>query len=139
MDFLTTILQMLLALLGADAGSGTYSHRATDGGVDTLHSIAVVEAGIAHFECLASASGECVYTVVPAPCAGKPSLAGLRLSSCGPSAPRRFSLPAGATRDIAGLRVDRLCVATGTASPAPDCGMPAPVAPDAALRLAATP
>jgi hypothetical protein len=124
MDMLTTLLQFLFALFGLDLGGSTFSHRSSVDGVDTLHSVATVESGIAHFECLASASGRCVYTVFPETCAGAPALAGTKVGRCRTAAPTRFSLPAGKARDVAGLRVKSLCVRADDAMLSPACERP---------------
>ena len=121
MDMLTALLQFLLALLGVDTGTATFNHRTTDGGVDTLYSIATVESGIARFECLASASGQCVYTVFPETCAGTPTLPGMRLSGCDLAPPRRFALPEGGTQEIAGLHPAAVCVRGDRADLVEDC------------------
>ena len=101
-----------------------FSHRSSVDGVDTLYSIATVESGIAHFECLASASGRCVYTVFPETCAGATGLAGMRVVKCGPATPTRFSLAEGRTREVAGLRVKSLCVRADDALLSPACERP---------------
>lgn len=128
MDFLTTLLQLLLALFGVDLGGATFSHRSTVDGVDTLYSIATIESGIARFECLASASGRCYYTVFPESCAGAPVLAGTRIGRCDPVPPRQFTLPAGSRREITGLAVEALCVRGDEARVDPDCERPVPIA-----------
>lgn len=124
MELLAILLQVVLALFGIDVGAGTFSHRSSIDGVDTLHSIATVESGIARFECLASASGRCYYTVFPASCAGTPSLPGTRLGRCATKPPRAFTLPAGSRREIAGLAVEALCVRSDDAAVAVDCARP---------------
>lgn len=124
MDFLTTVLQLLLALFGVDLGEATFSHRTSANGVDTLYSVATIESGIAHFECLASASGRCVYTVFPESCAGTASFAGARVGRCAAGPPRSFALPAGGEREIDGLKVWSLCVRDDDAVLSPDCGRP---------------
>ncbi len=128
MDMLITLLQILLALFGVDPGGSTFSHRSNVDGVDTLHSIATVESGIARFECLASASGRCYYTVFPAACAGTPSLPGTRIGRCDTRPPRHFDLPAGTRRAIAGLAVEALCVRGDDTAVAADCERPEAVA-----------
>lgn len=128
MDFLTTILQLLLALFGVDLGGSTFSHRSSVDGVDTLYSIATVESGIARFECLASASGRCYYTVFPASCVGAPSLPGTRIGRCDTKPPQAFALPAGSQREIAGLAVEALCVRGDETRVAEDCERPEAVA-----------
>ena len=125
MDFLTTVLQLLLALFGVDLGEATFSHRTSTNGVDTLYSIATIESGIAHFECLASASGRCVYTVFPESCADTASFAGTRVGHCDAGQPRTFALPAGGEREITGLKVRSLCVRDDEAVLSPDCDPPA--------------
>lgn len=130
MELLATLFQLVLALFGLDLGGATFSHRSTVDGVDTLYSIARVESGIARFECLASASGRCYYTVFPASCAGVPSLAGTRIGRCDAMPPRRFALPAGGRREIPGMAVEVLCVRGDGSRVTPDC-QGAGAAPDA--------
>ena len=124
MELLTTLLQIALALFGVDMASSTHTHRDRIDGIDTLYSIATVESGIAHFECLASASGRCYYTVFPASCADTPSLSGTRINRCEPMAPRQFALSAGSERVIAGLAVEARCVRGDEDSVAADCKRP---------------
>lgn len=128
MDIFTTLLQFLLALFGLDLGGSTFSHRSSIDGVDTLYSIATVESGIAHFECLASASGRCVYTVFPESCADAPALTGTRIGGCDATPPRRIVLPAGSRRNISGLAVQSLCVRGDEALVLANCERPEPVA-----------
>lgn len=128
MDLLTTLLQLLLALFGVDLGGSTFSHRSSVDGVDTLYSIAKVESGIAHFECLTSASGRCVYTVFPESCANSPSLAGTRIGRCDAKPPQQIVLPVGSQREITGLAVETLCVRGDEARVLEDCQRPEPVA-----------
>ena len=124
MDMLATLLQIVLALFGVELGGSTFSHRSSTDGVDTLYSIATIESGIARFECLASASGRCYYTVFPDPCAGAPALAGTRIGRCGATPPRPFDLPTGGERKITGLAVAALCVRGDEADVAADCERP---------------
>ncbi|HEU4812611.1 MAG TPA: hypothetical protein VFS99_00025 [Xanthomonadaceae bacterium] len=128
MELLTTLLQVVLALFGVDMASSTHTHRDRIDGIDTLYSIATVESGIARFECLASASGHCFYTVFPASCAGAPALSGTRIGRCDAKPPRQFELPAGSRREIAGLSVEALCVRGDEARVAADCERPEAVA-----------
>lgn len=128
MDMLATFLQLVLALFGVELGGSTFSHRDSIDGVDTLYSIATIESGIARFECLASASGRCVYTVFPGTCADAPSLTGTRVGRCDASPPRTIVLPAGTRRAIAGLAVEALCVRGDEAQVLDDCERPEPLA-----------
>ena len=110
MQLLTTLLHVLLALFGVDTGGDTFSHRDTIDGIDRLYSIAKVESGMARFQCIASDSGNCYYTVFPASCNDGPSLVGTHIGRCDAGPPREFALPAGGEREIAGLDVRALCV-----------------------------
>ena len=49
----------LLALFGCESGGTTMVTHSINNGVDLLHARTRIKAGVAHFECLASVSGEC--------------------------------------------------------------------------------
>ena len=106
-------LYFLLALFGCDGGgTTTITHSAVDG-VDVIHARTRVKAGVARFECLASASGMCHYTLLPPPCAGG--------TPCTEPPVDRFAMKTGESREVVGLPRFDACVsqeASGT-----DCGM----------------
>ena len=63
MSKLIPLFQFLLALCGVSLGGTSFSDRVSVDGNDTLHSRAQVQAGVANFACMASASGRCHYTL----------------------------------------------------------------------------
>lgn len=104
----------LLFLLGACGTDGTtYSNRIGADGHDVLYSKAQAKDGIARFECKASDSGTCHYTLYPDACAGK--------ADCQLAPLQRFTVARGETRQIAGLRDFRVCVGTSAAALGADC------------------
>lgn len=107
MDKLFAILAFLASLAGCDPGRDTIVHRVVDDGRALLWSRATVEAGVARFECIRSASGECHYLVLPRHCARDARCEG-----------RRYDVAAGQARQVAGLNAFRLCV-SGEATVAP--------------------
>lgn len=109
------LVYFILSLFGFDAGGMILVHRIEDGSA-AVHSRTRVEAGVARFECLQSASGECHYTVYPR----RASRAdGAEDTGCGTApAGRQFSVAAGDSRQITGLVDFGLCVsATDAATP----------------------
>lgn len=108
------LLSPLLVLLAACGASGnSYSNRIANGGHDVLYSKAHAKDGIARFECKASDSGSCHYTLYPEACAGK--------ADCALAPLRRFTVARGQTLQIAGLRNFRVCVGTDDKAMAADC------------------
>lgn len=93
---------LLLILAACNVGTTTYSNRIGIDGHDVLSSKARTKDGIARFECKASDSGRCHYTLYPAACAGK--------HDCRLAPLQRFSVARGQTREIAGVRDFRVCV-----------------------------
>lgn len=104
-------LLMLLSACGADGTS--YSNRIGSNGHDVLHSKARVEDGVARFQCLASDSGQCHYTLFPEACAGKPD--------CALAPLQRFTVARGEGRQIKGLRDFRVCVGIDEKALGADC------------------
>lgn len=108
------LLSPLLVLLSACGVDGTsYSNRIGSNGHDVLHSKARVEDGVARFQCLASDSGQCHYTLFPEACAGKPD--------CALAPLQRFTVARGEGRQIAGLRDFRVCVSIDEKALGADC------------------
>jgi hypothetical protein len=120
MDKLTALLYFMLSLLGFDTGGNTLVHRTSVDGADTLHSRATVQAGVARFECLRSASGRCHYLVLPRDCMSSP--ASQDTTGCASRPVERFTLDDGDSRQITGLQNFRLCVSTEIAGH--DCKSP---------------
>lgn len=108
------LLSPLLLVLSACGVDGTsYSNRIANNGHDVLYSKARAEDGIARFECKASDSGRCHYTLYPAACSGK--------ADCQLAPLRRFSVARGQTHEIAGVRDFRVCVGIDATAMGADC------------------
>jgi hypothetical protein len=116
------LCSFVLALLGVDLGASTQVHRAVADGIDTLYSRTTVEAGVARFECLRSASGQCHYAVLASGCASGPDA-----TECA-TAVDRFTVASGHSRQIPGLRRFDLCVGTEPGEAVRDCDLPEPIA-----------
>ena len=106
------LLQFLLALAGVHTGGTSYSTRIATDGHDALNSQARVQDGVARFECEASDSGWCHYTLYPDACASK---------ACSNTPLRQFSVASGQSKQFAGLSGFRLCVDSANAALGPDC------------------
>jgi hypothetical protein len=108
------LLSPLLVILSTCGTDGTsYSNRIADNGHDTLYSKAHAKDGIARFECKASDSGSCHYTLYPDACAGK--------ADCKLAPLRQFTVARGQSRQIADLRDFRVCVAIDDKALGADC------------------
>ena len=113
-DIARLLLSPLLFILSACGIDGTsYSNRIGSNGHDTLYSKAHAKDGIARFECKASDSGSCHYTLYPDACAGK--------ADCKLAPLQQFTVRRGQTREIAGLRDFRVCVGTDATAMGADC------------------
>lgn len=112
MSKLAALLQFLLALSGCSLGGSTFIDR-IDNPAQTLHSKTRVQDGVARFECLASSSGQCHYTLYPDACGQR--------ADCRLAPLQRFSVARGHDRQIAGLSGFRPCVSVDAALPAADC------------------
>ena len=104
---------LLLILSSCGPGGTTYSNRVDSNGHDALYSKARVKDGVARFECKASDSGSCHYTLYPDACAGK--------ADCTLAPLQRFSVARGTDRQVAGLSGFRPCVSVDAAALGPDC------------------
>ena len=117
---LVALLQFLLALAGCSMGGVDYTSRVAQDGHVSLSSRARVEDGVARFECRASDSGWCHYTLYADACdAG---------TGCMQAPLRRFSVARGDSRQIAGLEGFRVCVGLDAGTLGPDCKPPRDVA-----------
>ena len=113
-DIARLLLSPLLLILAAcNIGGTTYSNRIGIDGHDTLHSKARARDGIARFECKASDSGRCHYTLYPEACSGK--------ADCQLAPLQRFSVARGQAREIAGVRDFRVCVGIDATALGADC------------------
>lgn len=108
------LLSPLLLVLSACGVDGTsYSNRIANNGHDVLYSNARARDGIARFECKASDSGRCHYTLYPAACSGK--------ADCQLAPLRRFSVARGQAHEIAGVQDFRVCVGIDATAMGADC------------------
>jgi len=112
MSKLIALLQFLLALAGIGVDGTTYDTRVASNGHDVLDSRAHVQDGVARFDCRASDSGLCYYTLYPAACTGM---------ACADAPLRRFSVARDQSRQFAGLAGFHPCVDTTGAALGPDC------------------
>ena len=117
---LMALFYFVLSLFGVDVGGSTFVHRSSANGADILYSKATAQAGVARFECVRSASGQCHYTVYPGDCTRGPA-ATRNSDGCRSEPVDRFVLADGDSRQIAGLHDFRLCVSAEGGEPAPDC------------------
>ena len=126
MTKLLTLCYFLLSLYGCDVAGSTWVHRASSNGSDILHSKVVAQPGVARFECLRSASGQCHYTLFPRTCAATAKR--VPDSDC-PSEPiAQFSIANGDSRLMPGLQRFRLCVSARDGAPGAGCDPAEPIA-----------
>ena len=111
---LIAAIYFLLALFGCEGGGTTTITRSVVDGIDVIHSKTRVVAGLARFECISSATGECHYTLFPRKCASADR-------DCTKQPIDRFTLPKGARREIVGLPKFDACVAQDDAVRTTDC------------------
>ena len=104
---------LLLILSACNIGGTTYSNRIANDGHDVLSSKARVRDGVARFECKASDSGRCHYTLYPEACSGK--------ADCELAPLQRFTVARGQAREIAGVRDFRVCVGIDATALRADC------------------
>jgi hypothetical protein len=128
MNPLLAILYFVLSLVGLDAGTSTFVDRSSRDGATTLESHAQVTSGIARFECVRSASGQCHYTVFPRGCATARRPLAWPATRCPGNAVERFAVASGASREVAGLTGFHLCVSSRDEPLGPECAPPEPIA-----------
>jgi hypothetical protein len=114
MQNLIAAIYFLLALVGYDGGGTTVVTRSVMDGIDVIHSRTRIKAGIARFECITSASGECHYTLFPRQCASA-------TGHCTTRPAERFTMTVGTTREVVGMPPFNACVARDDTALAPDC------------------
>jgi hypothetical protein len=107
------LLQFLLALGGCAMGGTTYTHRISNDGHDSLSSQARLQDGVARFDCEASDSGWCHYTLYANDCDTG--------TVCAQAPLRHFAVARGDSRQIAGLDGFRVCVGLDAGALGPDC------------------
>ena len=126
MTKLLSLCYFLLSLYGCDVAGSTYVHRDSSNGNDIMHSKVVAQPGVARFECLRSASGQCHYTLFPRRCA--PTAAGVPAAGCRSEPIAQFSIANGDSRLMPGLQRFRLCVSAEGGAPGADCDAAEPIA-----------
>lgn len=117
---LMALLYYLCALFGCSVGGTTIEHHNVIDGVDILDSRVRITERIARFDCKASRSGQCHYSLFrgncPAPAAG----AAPDPHCAQPT--ERFALAAGTTREIVGIAEGfKVCASDETAAMGADC------------------
>lgn len=111
---LIATVYFLMSLFGWNIGGSTIVHRSAIDGIEQLHSRIRTGFAVTRFECLASTSGECHYTLFPRPCA---SVA----DNCHPLPADRITMAAGTAREVVGLPEFTACVAPDDTMLAADC------------------
>ena len=103
----------LLVLCACTLEGTTHIHRVGDAlGGYSLHSRAHVLDGVARFECKASRSGRCHYTLYPKGCDDR---------DCMRAPLRRFAVAQGQSLQLIGEKDFRLCVSADATPQAADC------------------
>jgi hypothetical protein len=125
---LSALLYFVLSLFGVDVGRSTFVDRVVVDGAYALSSRATVEAGVARFECLRSASGHCYYTLFPRQCPPSSTTGGKVDAACLAKPIERFVVANGDSRQLTGLNDFRLCVSETDATPGTGCQPPVPMA-----------
>lgn len=108
MNRLIALMYFVLSLIGLDPGGSSFEHRASENGAEVLLSRAHVEAGVARFDCVHSASGQCHYLVLPRDCDSAADANAVEACAQAPIA--RFTLANGESHQVPGLQQFRLCV-----------------------------
>lgn len=116
----SALLYFVLSLFGCDVGRSTFVDRVVVDGASTLSSRATVEAGVARFDCLRSASGHCYYTVFPRECVAS-ATDGKADATCLSKPIGRFAVANGDSRQVTGLSDFRLCVSDKDGAPGAGC------------------
>ena len=117
---LIAAIYFVLSLFGCEGGGTTTVTRSIVDGAEVMHSKVRVLADVARFECIASASGECHYTLFPRKCASADG-------DCAKRPIDRFTLPRGDRREVVGLPTFDACVAQDDVARDPDCRVAAPL------------
>lgn len=116
---LVVLLQFLAMLSGCSAGGTTFTSE-VDSDAETLSSRVRVQDGVSRFDCRASSSGQCYYTLYPHACNGE--------ADCKLAPLRHFAVARGDSRQIAGLSDFRPCGSARDVRVGADCQPAASVA-----------
>lgn len=118
---LIAIAYFLLSLIGCNGGGTTFATHSSVNGEDVVYSKTRVQAGIVHFECVRSASGQCHYTLFPRTCTNDPAPAAPP-RACTAQPAEHFTVTAGDSRDVVGMSAPfDLCVRHDTRTVTADC------------------
>jgi hypothetical protein len=130
---LIAICYFVLSLYGCDVGVSTLVQRTQANGSDTLYSKVFTQGGVALFECVRSASGQCHYSVFARGCA-QPAAAATGDSKpapatrCAATPVKRFAIANGSRRIIPGLQAFSVCVSAEDGAAGKHCDAPEPLA-----------
>lgn len=123
MDRILALIYLTLSLFGFEIGGSTFVQRSRVDGADSLYSRTTVQAGVARFECVRSASGQCHYTVFARDCAAQSGGARRAPAACNADSGRHFTVGDGDSRRIVGLQRFRLCVGPTPQASTSDCAV----------------
>ncbi|MFC4763933.1 hypothetical protein [Dyella koreensis] len=102
---LLAVIYYVLAMVGCTGGRTIEMHSMTDGH-DRVHGVVHLQAGVAKFECVGSASGQCHFVLFSAAC---PDVGVDKACDAPPL--ERLALAVGASRELVGLPVEfKACV-----------------------------
>lgn len=137
---LIAVLCYSFVLVGCDLGGNTIVHRENDSGVDIIHSKVKIDERSARFECVASRSGLCHYSLFRKVCPQAPgavqpanALASAatkpdgRKAECADRIVERFVVKAGTIRAALDMKPGfTVCVTPDDTPVAADCKPPVP-------------
>jgi hypothetical protein len=106
---LVALLAFVASVLGCDHPHRTISQRTTANGVDQLDSEVEITTGHTRFDCHASRTGACHYTVFAHPCDEH--------DRCDATPLRQLSVQAGTQQDLTGLPAAMQVCASADATP----------------------
>lgn len=116
---LVALLAFAASVLGCDHPQRSISQRVTANGVDLIDSQVDIVASRATFDCRASRSGSCHYTLFARICQGR--------DACRETPLEQLAVAAGTAQDVTGLPATvQVCVRTDTASVDARCQPHAP-------------
>ncbi|SDY44728.1 hypothetical protein SAMN04487939_102183 [Lysobacter sp. yr284] len=118
---LMALLYYLCALFGCSVGGTTIEHHNVIDGVDILDSRVRITERIARFDCKASRSGQCHYSLFRSGCPATTAAGAATDPQCAQPT-ERFALAAGTTREIVGIAEGfKVCASETTTAMDADC------------------
>ncbi|QQP96238.1 hypothetical protein [Lysobacter enzymogenes] len=124
---LMALMYYLCALFGCSVGGTTIEHHSIVDGIDIVDSRVRISERIARFECKASRSGQCHYSLFRSDCPTAAPASGAAADAaaaarCAQAPVERFALAAGATREIVGVAAGfKVCVSEDDGAVKADC------------------